>query len=655
VWNTTRANFTAAGSFGQIVSTSTAAPLFYVDGPFSTHSTDGLETLSSAGLETLSSAGLETLSSVGLETLSSAGLETLSSAGLETISSAVVKAAGSSAMEAINLDHIVAAVGTSDHVVDGSLWARLVSSSTFYGDYESTLASLNAIRTRGDAAWTTVSTEGLETLSSAGLETLSSAGLETLSSAGLETLSSAGLETAISSDVAAQVWNTTRANFTAAGSFGQVVSTSTGDPSIWANSAAGSPTSDIAAQVWNSTRANFTAAGSFGQVVSTSTGDPSIWANSAAGSPTSDIAAQVWNTTRSNFTAAGSFGQIVSTSTADPSIWANSAAGSPTSDIAAQVWNTTRANFTAAGSFGQIVSTSTAAPVFYVDGPFSTHSTDGLETLSSAGLETLSSAGLETLSSAGLETLSSAGLETLSSAGLETISSQLVADAAWDETLTGANHNIVNSAGRRLRQLERGLILHESTAFGDVATVNTVVLDAGADTNDDFYNHAKIVITEGTGAGQERIIVDYDGGTKTATIAPPWIVTPATTDVFEIETALSHAETGWATVKVGIVQTASQTTQVTLDSLGSTVDDYYNGDVLKIDFDNSTGAEGQSRIILDYDGTSKIAFLDTGFTQSPTTSAEYIIEDGLASLSTTLTFHDRGDLPIRPELHPVCR
>lgn len=204
-----------------------------------TLSSAGLETLSSAGLETLSSAGLETLSSAGLETLSSAGLETLSSAGLETatgfsthstagletISSAVVVASASSALEAANLDHLLLVAGSSDQVTDNSLWSRLVSTSTSYTTYDSSLDSLAGIRAAITAStdvnvvewagstvigtaggpstagletasgFSTHSTAGLETLSSAGLETLSSAGLETLSSVGLETLSSAGLET----------------------------------------------------------------------------------------------------------------------------------------------------------------------------------------------------------------------------------------------------------------------------------------------------------------------------------------------------------------------------------------------------------------------------------------------------------------------------
>jgi hypothetical protein len=62
--------------------------------------------------------------------------------------------------------------------------------------------------------------------------------------------------------------------------------------------------------------------------------------------------------------------------------------------ISAATWDSTRASHVIAGTFGELVSTSTGTPSLYVDGPFSTHSTAGLETLSSAGLETLSSAGL---------------------------------------------------------------------------------------------------------------------------------------------------------------------------------------------------------------------------------------------------------------------
>lgn len=95
----------------------------------------------------------------------------------------------------------------------------------------------------------------------------------------------------------------------------------------------------------------------------------------------------------------------------------------------------------------------------------------------------------------------------------------------WDEVLTGATHNVPSSAGRRLRQVEDVTVLSEGTAQS--ATASTVVLEAGEDSNDEYYQHALIVITGGTGAGQARSIHDYDGGTLTADIVPDWITTPS--------------------------------------------------------------------------------------------------------------------------------
>lgn len=573
-------------------------------------STAGLETVSTVGLETVSTAGLETLSTLGIETVSTVGLETLSTAGLETLSSAVVA---------------------------GAVWNSARASFTAAGSFGQIVSTSTAAPDQWvSGPFSTHSTAGLETLSTAGIETLSTLGLETLSTLGIETVSTAGLETVSSAVIAPSVWSATRASYTAAGSFGQIVSTSTAAPNIWVDSGAvGGGSSDVnvvqwggstvegmpldssagletlssavvSGAVWDSTRSSHTAAGSFGEMVSTSTAPPDQWvATSASGGGSSDVNVVQWGGSTVEGMPLDSTAGLETLSTAGIETISSAV-------VSSAVWNSARASFTVAGSFGQIVSTSTAAPDQWISGPFSTHST------------------------AGLETLSTAGIETVSTAGLETISTAVVADAVWDEILTGATHNIATSAGRRLRQLEQSVILHQSTAFGGAATFNTVVLDASASTRENFYNHSRIVITEGTGSEQERLIVNYTGATKTAKIAPPWIVTPSTVDsVFEIEPALAHAETGWATVKVGIVQTAGASTTVKLDSDGSTIDDYYIGDRLKIDTDGSTGAEGQSRIIIDYDGSSKIVFVDTAFSNSPTTAAEYTIEDALVSPSTT--------------------
>lgn len=179
--------------------------------------------------------------------------------------------------------------------------------------------------------------------------------------------------------------------------------------------------------------------------------------------------------------------------------------------------------------------------------------------------------------------------------------------------------------------LESAFILHSGVAQGGES--NSITLDASANTNDDFYNHARVVISSGTGDEQERIIVDYDGTTKVATIAPPWKIVPDTTSAFEIEPATTHAETGWATIKVGVIQAATSTT-ATLDSTASSTDDFYNNELIHIDY--GTG-EGQVRVITDYDGTTKVATINAAWTILPDTTSEYIVEEAHPYIDTLLS------------------
>jgi hypothetical protein len=165
-----------------------------------------------------------------------------------------------------------------------------------------------------------------------------------------------------------------------------------------------------------------------------------------------------------------------------------------------------------------------------------------------------------------------------------------------------------------------GVDLHDGTA--QAATSNTITLDAGANATDDFYNHARIVITGGTGSEQERIIVDYAGSSKIAKVAPPWTTTPYSTSTFIVEPGLGHSETDMNTLKVGLAAAATSTS-ITLDSDASAVDDYYNNDVVVIDA--GTG-EGQERVITDYNGTTKVATVDPAWTTTPDTTSEYVVE-----------------------------
>lgn len=53
-----------------------------------------------------------------------------------------------------------------------------------------------------------------------------------------------------------------------------------------------------------------------------------------------------------------------------------------------------------------------------------------------------------------------------------------------------------------------------------------VKLDAGASATNDYYNGSIVMIVDGTGAGQARVIIDYDGTTKEATVDSAFATIP---------------------------------------------------------------------------------------------------------------------------------
>jgi hypothetical protein len=79
------------------------------------------------------------------------------------------------------------------------------------------------------------------------------------------------------------------------------------------------------------------------------------------------------------------------------------------------------------------------------------------------------------------------------------------------------------------------------------STSTTIKLAATASVTDDIYNSMTVFISSGTGMGQIRVITDYVGSTKTATVSD-WTansgVTPDTTSVYEIMPAITIATTG---------------------------------------------------------------------------------------------------------------
>lgn len=75
-------------------------------------------------------------------------------------------------------------------------------------------------------------------------------------------------------------------------------------------------------------------------------------------------------------------------------------------------------------------------------------------------------------------------------------------------------------------------IEHSGTAAAGGAS--TITLDAGASGSDDAYNTMVVRLTGGTGSGQERVISDYVGATKVATVSVAWGTPPDATSTFGV-------------------------------------------------------------------------------------------------------------------------
>lgn len=107
-----------------------------------------------------------------------------------------------------------------------------------------------------------------------------------------------------------------------------------------------------------------------------------------------------------------------------------------------------------------------------------------------------------------------------------------IAKAVWNRVLTGATHNLPDSAGRILRQIKASFVVAEGTAQAGTST--TITLASGEDSNDDIFAGDRIVIVGGTGDKEHGIIKSYDGTTKICTMTQTWVITPDATSEYEL-------------------------------------------------------------------------------------------------------------------------
>lgn len=70
---------------------------------------------------------------------------------------------------------------------------------------------------------------------------------------------------------------------------------------------------------------------------------------------------------------------------------------------------------------------------------------------------------------------------------------------------------------------------------------NSIQLEAGAVLVDGLFSRTKVILTGGTGAGQEAIVTSSIAATDTLTITPQWLVNPDNTTNYEVLPAQSHS------------------------------------------------------------------------------------------------------------------
>lgn len=84
-------------------------------------------------------------------------------------------------------------------------------------------------------------------------------------------------------------------------------------------------------------------------------------------------------------------------------------------------------------------------------------------------------------------------------------------------------------------------VFHDGrTGTAQAGASTTITLDASASATDDIYNGSTITITGGTGAGQIRVISDYVGSTKVATVSVAWATNPDNTSIFAVSSQVGQ-------------------------------------------------------------------------------------------------------------------
>jgi len=140
---------------------------------------------------------------------------------------------------------------------------------------------------------------------------------------------------------------------------------------------------------------------------------------------------------------------------------------------------------------------------------------------------------------------------------LQPVQIQRTSDTAWTATTItfdtvpkyafNIDFHTNNSETLTVSAVSGNITLTTTSSKHDTGTAQagastTITLKSASSSTDDYYNGLYITITGGTGSGQVRIIEDYVGSTKVATVDRAWTTAPNSTSTYSI--------TSWTTESV---------------------------------------------------------------------------------------------------------
>lgn len=186
----------------------------------------------------------------------------------------------------------------------------------------------------------------------------------------------------------------------------------------------------------------------------------------------------------------------------------------------------------------------------------------------------------------------------------------------WDEVISTAAHNIVQSAGKRLRQATATVVANDTAEVSNSPGINQIQLASGESSTDGTFDPGIVGIVAGTGIGQSRLILEYAGVTRIATLNRDWKVAPDGTSEYIV-----MAAAGGLHVNEGLATGGTPST-ITLNALASSTNNVYIDQIIFLV--SGTGQDQVGRVTA-YNGITKVATMAQTWDTTPDTTTAYIM------------------------------